>query len=116
MDVSQGRIMRAERFWAEARQRRNHALLVSLGWLVVGIPLWQMYSLVLPANDSAMAISAALITWGTFWSSLSLRLTSLRCFRCGEQAFDNPYFSLAEAKCRHCGVQHTASRGSLSPR
>lgn len=109
-------MMRAESFWVEVRQRRNNALLVSLGWLVVGIPLWRLYSMALPTHDSAMAISAALVTWGTFWSTMSLRLTSLRCFRCGEQAFDNPYFSIAEAKCMHCGVQHAASRDSLSPR
>jgi hypothetical protein len=109
-------MMRAESFWVEVRQRRNHALLVSLGWSVVGIPLWWLYSLVLPANDSAMAISAALLTWGTFWSSMSLRLTSLRCFRCGERAFDNPYFSIAEAKCKHCGVQHAASGDSIPRR
>lgn len=108
--------MPAESFWVEARQRRNHALLVSLGWLVAGIPLWWLYSLVLPTYDSAMAISAAMVTWGTLWSSMSLRLTSLRCFRCGEQAFDNPYFSIAAAKCKHCGVQHAASRDSLSAR
>jgi ribosomal protein L37E len=104
--------MRADSFWAEARQRRNHALLVSLGWLIAGIPLWWLYSRLLPTKDSAVAISAALITWGTFWSSMSLRLTSLRCFRCGEQAFDNPYFSIAEAQCQHCGVRHAAPRDS----
>jgi hypothetical protein len=98
--------MRAKIFWTEARQRRNHALLVSLGWFVVGIPLWRLYSLVLPTGDSALAIAAALVTWGACWSMTSLRLTSLRCFRCGERAFDNPYFSIAEARCKHCGVQH----------
>jgi hypothetical protein len=96
--------MQADIFWAEVRQRRNQALLVSLGWLVVGVPLWWLYSAILPTKDSAVAMSAALITWGTFWSSTSLRLTTLRCFRCGEQAFDNPYFLIAEAKCKHCGV------------
>lgn len=59
-----------------------------------------------------MAISAALVTWGTIWSSMSLRLTSLRCFRCGRQAFDNPYFSIAEAQCKHCGVRHSVARDS----
>ena len=116
VSLSQVYIMQAESFWVEARQRRNHALLVSLGWLVVGIPLWRLYSSVLPTDDSAMAISAAVVTWGAFWSSTSLRLTSLRCFRCGEQAFDNPYFSIAEAKCQHCGVQHAPSLDSLSRR
>lgn len=106
--------MQAESFWIEVRQRRNHALLVSWCWFVAGIPLWWLYSLVLPTNDSAMPISAALVTWGTLWSSMAHRLTSLRCFRCGERAFDNPYFSIAEAKCKHCGVRHAASLDSLS--
>lgn len=101
--------MQADSFWAAARRRRNHALVVSLGWLVVGIPLWWLYSRILPTRDSGVAIAASLVTWGTFWSSASLRLTSLRCFRCGRQAFDNPYFSLNEAKCRHCGVSHAAA-------
>jgi ribosomal protein L37E len=109
-------MMRAESFWREVRQRRNHALLVLLGWFVAGVPLWRLYSLALPTHDSAMAISAALVTWGTLWSAMSLRLTSLRCFRCGERAFDNPYFSIAEAKCKHCGVQRAASRASRSRR
>jgi len=109
---SQVYIMRAESFWVEARQRRNHALLASFGWFVAGTPLWRLYSLVLPSDDSAMAIAAALVTWGACWSSMSLRLTSLRCFRCGERAFDNPYFSIAEAKCKHCGVRHAPSLDS----
>ena len=110
--LSQVYSMQAESFWVEARQRRNHALLVSLGWLVAGIPLWRLYSIVLPTGDSAMAIAAALVTWGAFWSSTSLRLTSLRCFRCGERAFDTPYFSIAEAKCKHCGVRHASAPNS----
>ena len=87
-----------------------------MGWFVAGIPLWWLYSWMFASSDTAPAVVAALVTWGTFWSATSLRLTSLRCFRCGGRAFDDPHFSIADAKCQSCGVTHKVSRNPLSLR
>jgi hypothetical protein len=104
--------MESRRFWNEVRRRRNQVLFAWFGWFVVGGPLWGFFSLLMSANDTMSACAAAVMSWGTFWSSMTLRLRSLRCYRCGGRAFDNPYFTMSQARCGSCGVsQRTVLRG-----
>jgi hypothetical protein len=93
-------------FWSTVRTRRNQFFLVWIGWLFVGGPLWWLYSLVLPAKYPMIAGTAALLTWGAFWSWVARRLTNLRCYRCGEKAFSHPYFFMSDAKCKNCGASY----------
>jgi hypothetical protein len=96
----------ASEFWEETRRRRNHFYLTWVGWLVVGFPLLFIYSWILPTDNPQIPMLAALGTWGIFWWWVGHRLTQLKCFNCGEQAFTHPYFFMKHAKCRNCGVRY----------
>lgn len=98
--------MQAAEFWDEVRRRRNQFFLTWIGWLFVGFPLVWIYSLIFPTKDELVPGVAALLTWGAFWFWVGRRLTQLRCFRCGEPAFRNPYFFMKDAKCQSCGVSY----------
>ena len=91
--------MQPQEFRAEARRRRNHFFLTWIGWLVVGFPLWGIYSLILPSDDPMVPGTAALFTWGAFWWWVMSRVKKLRCFRCGRPAFPRPFFFMRHAKC-----------------
>ena len=95
-------------FWSETRRRRNLFFLVTIGWLIYGIPLWLFYSwvlsLVFPTADSMVSGVAALITWMAAGNWASQRVTTLQCFKCGQKAFSNPFFFMKDAKCQSCGV------------
>jgi hypothetical protein len=98
----------AGEFWAEARRRRNYFFYAWVGWLIVGFPLFALWRLVLGfagLGDEPAGV-AALFTWGSFWIWLAYRVRDLRCFHCGERAFSNPYFFMAHARCRSCGVRY----------
>lgn len=92
-------------FWAEVRRRRNHFFLVWVGWLVAGPALYLMYSRILPARIEPAAAFLALGTWMAFWSYIMRRLTSMKCFACGQYAIAHPFFFMRHAKCASCGVK-----------
>ena len=98
--------MEAQELWAEARRRRNHFFLTWVGWLVVGLPLWGFYSLILPSDNPIVSGTTALFTWGALWWWVALRLKKPKCFRCGQTAFPHPCFFMRHAKCANCGVSY----------
>jgi hypothetical protein len=99
----------ARDFWAETRRRRNQFFLTWIGWLIVGFPLWGIWYLILRLlgiDDPMVSGTAALFTWGAFWFCVGYRFRQLRCFRCGEKVFSHPYFFIAHAQCKNCGVRY----------
>jgi len=88
-------------FWALVRRRRNHFFWTAFAWPVAGIVLMIFYSWILP---DSFAPFAALGTWIAFWWWVGRRLTAMKCFQCGKQAFAHPYFFMRHAKCQRCGV------------
>ena len=99
--------MRALEFWNEAERRRNHFFLVWVGWLVAGPILFWLFNSILPRQADAAAPFLALGTWGGFWYYVSRRLTSMKCYTCGNKAFAHPYFFMRHAKCFSCGIRST---------
>ena len=91
-------------FWEEVRRRRNHFFLVWVGWLVAGPILFWLYSTILPARLESAAPFLALGTWGAFWFYIAHRLTSMKCFSCGNKAIAHPLFFMRHAKCVSCGI------------
>ena len=96
--------MDSTQFWNEARRRRNIFFLIGAGWLLGGFPLFFFYERFLPSSPLPVAGFAAIFTWMAVMSWAALSVTNLRCFRCGGQAFSNPYFFMKDAKCQSCGV------------
>jgi len=92
-------------FWATVRRRRNLAFLVMAGWLFVGFPLWGLFAALMPSLPPIVSGVAALALWTAVGKWAELRVTRLRCFRCGELAFMHPYFFMRHAKCMSCGVK-----------
>jgi len=94
----------ANEFWAEAKKRRNLFLLTWVGWLVVGFPLWWLYSLVIPSDDPMAPGLAALGTWFAFWIWTAWRVSSMKCFNCGGKAFDSVFILSKRSRCKTCGI------------
>ncbi len=97
---------RAEEFWAEVKRRRQVYFLTWIGWLVVGLPLWKLYSFVIPAKNPMVSGCAALVTWFGVWSWTRYRVTSMTCFNCGHQALDRVPLFMRRARCSHCGTPY----------
>jgi hypothetical protein len=92
-------------FWDEVRRRRNHFFFVWLGWLLAGPALFLLYFSILPSRFESAAPFLALGTWMAFWYYIMRRLTSMKCFACGNNAFVHPFFFMRHAKCASCGVK-----------
>ncbi|MDT8989476.1 hypothetical protein RQP54_01220 [Curvibacter sp. APW13] len=92
----------SEAFWKEARKRRRIALLMFPCWLIAGPFLVWVYSAVFFAVDPLIPMIASLATYMVFLIWLGSRFTSMRCFHCGEKAFDN--LLVFKLRCQHCGV------------
>ena len=99
--------MEAGAFWSEVRRRKNQFFLAAPSWLVIGPVLFLLYSAVLP-ND-LLSGYGAIFTWmGLMWW-LQRRLTDLRCFHCGQQAFSHAFFFMRHARCKHCGTAYAGT-------
>jgi hypothetical protein len=96
--------LEAEKFWKEAKTRRNLFFAAWVGWLLAGPLLIGLYSLILPNAGEMTRGAAALVTWGMIFIWSHVRVRQLRCYRCGRQAFSSPMFFMKHAKCRSCGV------------
>jgi len=92
-------------FWDEVRRRRNHFFLVWIGWLVAGPVLVWLYSTIFPVVLESATPFLALGTWAAFWFYIAHRLTSMKCFACGNKAIANPLFLMRNAKCVSCGIK-----------
>lgn len=100
----------AKEFWAEVARRKRHLNLITLGWLVVGFPLWKMWDYLLQPADPMVSGTAALATWASvaFW--FQWRLWSLKCFNCGKRAIGGTFhFRITNARCQHCGTPHVSA-------
>jgi hypothetical protein len=107
--------MRSLEFWNEVERRRNHFFLVWAGWLVAGpILLWLFYS-ILPVQVDAVVPYLALGIWGSFWLYITHRLTSMKCYSCGNKAFAHPLFFMRDAKCLTCGIKRSDIEPSVLP-
>jgi hypothetical protein len=96
--------MDRERFWLEAKRRRNHVLLWIPAWLVVGLALVALFREVLPSDKLSLAPMLALAVWFGIFMYLRERIVSMRCYRCGERAFAQIWFPLNVSKCKRCGA------------
>lgn len=115
MKHATSRFADAPQFWREARRRRNHFFLVAFGWLLAGMPLVLLYAAILPVSEGSMVPGiAALATWMALWWWVNKRLTDMRCFRCGKQAFSNAYFFMRHAKCKNCEVAYETDNGGVA--
>ena len=95
--------MDAAAFWTEVRKRKNQFFLAAPSWLVIGPALLA----VLPTN--LLSGYVVIFTWmGLMWW-LQERVTELRCFHCGKQAFGNAFFFMRHAKCRNCGIAYVST-------
>jgi len=92
-------------FWYEVRRRRNHFFLVWVGWLVAGPLLYFLYSGILPSRLESVAPFLALGTWMAFWYYIMRRLTSMKCFACGNRGIAHPFFFMQHAQCVSCGIK-----------
>jgi hypothetical protein len=92
-------------FWDQVRRRRNHFFFVWVGWLVAGPVLFLTYSSILPASLESAALFLALGTWMAFWYYIMRRLTTMKCFACGNTCIAHPFFFMRHAKCASCGVK-----------
>jgi hypothetical protein len=97
----------ASQFWAEAKRRRNHFFLTWIGWLPAAAVLIPLYMWLLPDTPGwqNFAMFMALATWFAFWYWVARRLSLMRCYNCGKQAFSTPYFFMRHAKCQNCGAR-----------
>ena len=94
---------RAE-FWTEAKRRRNQVLFWIAGWLVAGAVFMGVLETVLPDDKRHLAPIVSLVVWFVVFMYLRERIVSMRCFRCGERAFQQLWFPLSVSKCKRCGV------------
>ena len=62
------------------------ALMFAIPWLIVFLVSW-----------------VALMWW------LQRRLTDMKCFRCGRQAFAHGFFFMRHGKCQSCGVAYEST-------
>ena len=96
--------MDRRQFWDEARRRRNHVLLWIPAWLVVGLPLYGLFKLFTSAENSELPGLLAIAVWFSVFMYLRERIVRMRCFRCGERAFEQWWFPLQVSRCKHCGA------------
>src|SRR5262245_14132936 len=91
-------------FWSEVNRRKTYFFLTAVGWLPAAAVLIPLYTWVLPDTSGwrSAAVTLALVTWFTFWVWVASRLTRMRCYQCGAQAFSHPYFFMRHAKCQNC--------------
>lgn len=101
-----------DEFWAEVRRRHRLHFLAWVGWLVVWLPLWKLYSLMLPRQDPMVAMVLALVTWMAVIQWAGWRVTSMSCFNCGHRAFDRVPALMRRARCSHCGTPYKAGERS----
>lgn len=91
-------------FWKKARNRRNLCFATWFGWIVAAPILIRIYSLILSTTNQSASMGLAVGTWMVVFWWAQIRLSRLRCFRCGKQAFSHPLFFMKDAKCRSCGI------------
>ncbi|HKS54530.1 MAG TPA: hypothetical protein VJS12_04550 [Steroidobacteraceae bacterium] len=91
-------------FWAEAKRRRNRALLWIPGWLIVGTILVSVFDDALPTAQRSWAPTLALAVWFGIFMYLRERIVSMRCYRCGQRAFAQIWVPLDVSRCKHCGA------------
>ena len=96
--------MKAVEFWSEVRKRRNLFFLAAPAWLVIAPVLFTVYSAFLPTFE--LPALGALVSWMALMWWLQRRLTDMKCFRCGRQAFAHGFFLMRHAKCRSCGAAY----------
>ena len=96
--------MNRHQFWGEARRRRNHVLMWIPAWLIVGLPLYGLFWLLTPSDNPELPGLLALAVWFAVFTYLRERIVSMRCYRCGERAFEQLWFPLNVSRCKHCGV------------
>jgi|SRR5687767_7654815 len=94
-------------FWSEVRRRRDHFFLAVIGWLPAGVVIMLLATWLLPNRSGWQGAAGflAIFGWGAFSFWVGRKLTLMRCYRCGAQAFSHGYFFMRDAKCQNCGAQ-----------
>ena len=94
-------------FWSEVRRRRDVFFLALIGWLPAGVVIMLLSTWLLPNTSAWLNVAGflAVFGWGAFSFWVGRRVTLMRCYRCGAQAFSHAYFFMRDAKCQNCGAQ-----------
>lgn len=75
-------------------------------WLIVGLPLYGFFRMVVPTDSQDLSGLLALAVWFSVFMFLRQRVAGMRCFRCRRRAFEQLGLPLQVSRCKHCGASN----------